>query len=79
MYKEGGQIVEEDTEYDCLPLNVLVGYYYYINKNIKKGILSNAMYYEIDLMKQAANRKGISLDYCYKRGTLMVKIEQQIK
>ena len=61
--------LEEGTLYDNLPLNLLVGFYYYINKNIKKGILSNAMYYEIRLIHQAAN----------KRGALIVKIETQTK
>ncbi len=71
--------MEEETIYDTLPAYLLVGFYYQIKKNIKRGLLSNAMYQEIDLIKQAANRKGISLDYLYKKESLMVKIEKQIK
>lgn len=45
-----------DTEgislYDKLPLEMLAGFYYHINKNIENGILSNAMYHEINLIEQ---------------------------
>ncbi|MGE8082081.1 hypothetical protein [Peribacillus loiseleuriae] len=49
------------TPYDKLSMDLLVGFYYEINMNIKKGILSEAMYHEIELIKQAANRRGISV------------------
>ncbi|MGX2962056.1 hypothetical protein JNUCC23_22915 (plasmid) [Peribacillus sp. JNUCC 23] len=49
------------TLYDKLPIDLLVEFYYEINMNIKKGILSEAMYHEIELIKQAADRRGISL------------------
>ncbi|MGE8077340.1 hypothetical protein [Peribacillus loiseleuriae] len=49
------------TSYDKLSMDLLVEFYYEINLNIKKGILSHAMYHEIELIKQAANRRGISL------------------
>ena len=48
-----------DNLYDKLPLKLLAGFYYYINTNIEKGILSEAMYHEIDLIKQVAIKRGI--------------------
>jgi len=55
--------------YDRLPIEILAGFYYHINKNIEDGILSNAMYHEINLIKQVATKKGISLTYLYERGS----------
>ena len=57
--------------YDKLSTEMLAGFYYHINKNIEKGILSSAMYHEIDLIKHVARKKGISLEYLYNRGSLM--------
>ncbi|WP_186668724.1 hypothetical protein [Sporosarcina sp. BP05] len=57
--------------YDRLPLEMLAGFYYHINKNIENGILTNAMYHEIDLIKQIATKKGISLTDLYNQGSLM--------
>jgi len=57
--------------YDRLPIAMLAGFYYHINKNIENGILSNAMYHEINLIKQVAKKKGISLTHLYERGSTM--------
>ncbi|KMY41515.1 hypothetical protein [Peribacillus loiseleuriae] len=55
------QVLERETLYDKLSMDLLVEFYYEINRNIKKSILSEAMYHEIELIKQAVTRKGISL------------------
>lgn len=57
--------------YDNLSTEMLAGFYYHIKKNIEKGILSNAMYHEINLIKQVATKKGITLEYLNNRGSLM--------
>lgn len=62
---------EEVSLYDELPVGMLAGFYYHINENIAKGILSNAMYHEINLIKRVAAKRGISLTYLYNRGSLM--------
>ncbi|MBT2647893.1 hypothetical protein J7E52_14525 [Bacillus sp. ISL-34] len=54
---------EKSSLYDKLPLELLTGFFYEINKNIEKGILSNAMYHEIRLIEQSALKRGISLEY----------------
>lgn len=48
--------------YDELPLETLVQFFYYINKNIEKKILSDAMYSEIELIKEAIKKRGHSMD-----------------
>ena len=65
MDNRGGSI------YDKLPLEMLAGFYYHINKNIEKGILSDAMYHEINQIERVAKKKGISLTDLYDRGSLM--------
>ena len=57
--------------YDKLSLEFLAGFYYYINVNIENGVLSEAMYHEIDLIKQVAIKRGIPLDYLYKKGSMI--------
>ena len=57
--------------YDLLPSEVLAGFYYYINLNIEKGILSESMYHEIELIKQVAFKRGISLEWLYTKGSMM--------
>jgi hypothetical protein len=57
--------------YDKLPLEFLAGFYYHININIEKEILSEAMYHEIDLIKQVAIKRGIPLDYLYRKGSMI--------
>ncbi|MBJ7998181.1 hypothetical protein JDS75_27545 [Bacillus cereus] len=39
---------------------LLVGFFIEINKNIEKGILSTAMYQEIDLIKTEMQKRNIS-------------------
>ncbi|KON68699.1 hypothetical protein AKG34_07710 [Peribacillus butanolivorans] len=56
---------EKSSLYDRLPLDLLTGFFYEINKNIEKGILSNAMYHEIRLIEQSALKRGISLEYSH--------------
>jgi hypothetical protein len=62
--------------YEKLPFELLAGFYYHIKKNIEKGILSKAMYYEIGLIESVAIRKGISLDFLYKEGSKIIKKER---
>ena len=62
---------KETSCYEKLPLEMLGGFYYYINKNIEDGILSDAMYNEINLIQQVADKKGISLTDLYHQGSLM--------
>lgn len=57
--------------YNRLPLEILAGFYYQISKNIENGILSNAMYHEINLIEQVAIKKGISLTDLYNQGSFM--------
>jgi hypothetical protein len=57
--------------YDKLPLELLAGFYYHININIQKGILSESMYREIEVIKQVAFRRGISLEWLYTKGSMM--------
>ncbi|MFC7062642.1 hypothetical protein [Halobacillus seohaensis] len=47
------------SAYDDVPLDLLRGLYAEIYKNIQKGNLTEVMYSELDLMQQAANRKGV--------------------
>ncbi|MCM2535007.1 hypothetical protein NDK43_25035 [Neobacillus pocheonensis] len=48
--------------YEKLPEELLIRFYYEIINNIKKGILTKNMYYEIGIIISVANRRGISLD-----------------
>jgi hypothetical protein len=48
--------------YEKLPNNLLIDFYNEINKNIKKGILTKSMYYELGLIIAVMDRKGIQLD-----------------
>lgn len=48
--------------YEKLPEDLLIRFYYEIITNIKKGILTKNMYYEIGIIISVANRRGISLD-----------------
>lgn len=63
--------------YDELPSEVLAGFYYYININIDKGILSDAMYSEIKLIEDAAKTRGIPIEKLYEKGSILVKIERK--
>jgi hypothetical protein len=54
------------TIYDKLPIEVLACFYYEIKNNIDKKILSEAMYYELDLIEKAAKRKGVTIENLHK-------------
>ncbi|MDQ0879074.1 hypothetical protein [Peribacillus sp. V2I11] len=69
---------EKSSLYDKLPLELLAGFYYEINKNIEKGILSDAMYQEIRLMEQTALRRGISLEYLNDKGAFIIEAEKPL-
>ncbi|MGG0414016.1 hypothetical protein [Peribacillus simplex] len=69
---------EKSSLYDKLPLELLAGFYYEINKNIEKGILSDAMYHEIRLMEQTALRRGISLEYLHDKGAFKIQAEKPL-
>ncbi|WP_375091265.1 hypothetical protein ACDZ29_27960 (plasmid) [Peribacillus sp. RS7] len=62
--------------YDKLPVELLAGFYFEINKNIEKGSLSDAMYHEIRLMEQIALRRGISLEYLHHKGSCIIEDEK---
>lgn len=47
--------------YEKLPSDVLIQFYYEIQKNIDREILSDAMYHETSLIKTEANKRGIFL------------------
>ena len=49
--------IKKSSLYDELPLELLAGFYYEINKNIENGILSGAMQHEIRLIEQTALKK----------------------
>lgn len=42
------------------PDDLLAGFYVEISKNIKKGVLSEAMYHEIALIEEAAEKRRVS-------------------
>lgn len=46
--------------YETLPDEHLAGFFVEINRRIEKGILSKAMYYEIELIKQAALKRELT-------------------
>jgi hypothetical protein len=48
--------------YEKLPKDLLIDFYNEINKNIEKGILTKAMYYELGLLISVMDKKGILLD-----------------
>lgn len=50
------------TLYDELPADLLSSFYYEIKKNIEKGILTKAMFAELELIEKAAARKGIDVE-----------------
>ena len=72
-------VKEKRSLYDKLPLELLAGFYFEINKNIEKGILSDAMYHEIRLMEQTALRMGISLEYLYDKGSRIIESEKLLR
>lgn len=51
----------EESLYDQLPSALLIDFYYYINKNIEKGVLTRVMSNELCLIERAALRRNILL------------------
>ncbi|MTT32897.1 hypothetical protein GMB86_12860 [Terrilactibacillus sp. BCM23-1] len=49
------------TLYEKLPSDVLTQFYFEIKNNIDKGILSDAMYQELELIKVAALKRGFTI------------------
>ncbi|MBT2667228.1 hypothetical protein J7J00_17200 [Bacillus sp. ISL-4] len=72
-------VKEKSSLYDKLPLGLLAGFYFEINKNIEKGILSDAMYHEIKLIEQAALRGGISFEYLHDKGSRIIEDEKLLR
>ncbi|MFS0892482.1 hypothetical protein [Peribacillus frigoritolerans] len=72
-------VKENSSLYDKLPLDLLAGFYFEINKNIEKGILSYAMYHEIRLMEQSALRRCISLEYLHYTGSRIIEDEKLLR
>lgn len=52
--------------YQKLPDDLLVQFYYEIRKNMNRGVLTNAMYHELDLIKIEARKRGILLPNFYR-------------
>jgi thiaminase len=46
--------------YEQLPDDLLAGFFVEMSKNIEKGILSEATYHEIALIKAAADKRALS-------------------
>ena len=61
-FLQWGEGLVKETDYDRLSAELLAEFYHFIYINIKKGTLSESMYHEIELIKQAAARKQISFD-----------------
>ena len=70
---------KKSSLYDELPLELLAGFYYEINRNIEKGTLSGAMYHEIRLMEQTALKRGISLEYLHDKGACIIEAEKLLR
>ena len=49
--------------YDKLPADLLVAFYYEIIRNIEKGILTEMMYDELELIYTAAKEKNVDIIY----------------
>jgi hypothetical protein len=48
--------------YDQLPVDFLSSFYFEIKKNIEKGILTEAMNFELNLIVKAAQKKGVAIE-----------------
>jgi len=66
-----------DSLYDKMETEMVAGFYYFINKNIDKGILSDAMQSEIKLIEHTAKRRGIPLEELYEQGSHLVEMQRQ--
>jgi hypothetical protein len=69
----------DDSLYDKMETEMVAGFYYFINKNINEGILSNAMQSEIKLIELTAKRRGISLEELYEQGSHLLEMEMQMQ
>ncbi len=47
--------------YEQLPNDLLIALFEEINKNIIKGILTDAMYVELELIREVADKRNITL------------------
>jgi len=64
-----------DSFYDKLPLELVAGFFYQIQQNIDKGILSEAMHQEIKLLERTAKRRGVALEDLYEQGSRLIDLE----
>jgi hypothetical protein len=55
--------------YGDLPTEMLADFHFEIYRNIQKGVLSYAMFYELDLIAPAAEKRGLSLEQLKKLKT----------
>jgi len=69
----------DDSLYDKMETELVAGFYYFINKNIDKGILSSAMQSEIKLIERTAKIRGIPLEELYEVGSHLVEMEIERK
>ncbi|HWK23056.1 MAG TPA: hypothetical protein VNS08_08500 [Ureibacillus sp.] len=60
----------ENNPYYDLSLEELAGFYYHLNINIEKGILSKSMYQEVQLIEEAAKKRGLPLSWLYHKGSI---------
>ena len=65
-----------DSLYDKMETEMVAGFFYFINKNMDKGILSNAMQSEIKLIERTAKRRGVSLEELYEQGLHLVEMQR---
>ena len=64
-----------DSLYGRLPSELVTGFFYYINQNIDKGILSDATHSEIKLIERTAEKRGIPLNKLYEQGSHFIEGE----
>ncbi|MGP4070132.1 hypothetical protein [Halobacillus sp. B29] len=53
----------DDSPYESLSDNQLIGYYLFILANIYSGILSNAMFGETEYIESVAAKRGLYFTY----------------
>ncbi|MBH0230797.1 hypothetical protein [Halobacillus yeomjeoni] len=61
----------QQSIYDTMNIKNIVGLYTMILNQIHSGKLTSAMLYEVNLLEWAAYRKGFSLSYKKKKGSLL--------
>jgi hypothetical protein len=66
-----------ESLYDGMETEMVAGFFYFINKNMESGILSNAMQSLINLIELTAKRRGISLEELYEQGSHLFEKERQ--